>query len=198
MKKKEPTIEEVKKFYDEEHTKHQQKWLTRHNPRITALRDFATSQVMKHSPATMLDIGCGVGILTHEMVGMVPQITAIDLSDSNIESAKEYKSHKRITYLCGDFTRMYYNIPFDMVCAFDVVEHIRPSDREAFLVNAKDLCKGIMLVSIPNPEVILSLRKNDPDVLQIVDEPVYDKDFSMFTILKKLSVGKYIYYILKP
>ena len=198
MKKNEPTIEEVKKFYNDEHTKHQQKWLTKHNPRITALRDWATVQAMKYSPATMLDIGCGVGILTHEMAGMIPQITAIDLSDSNIESAKEHKSHKRITYLCGDFTRMSYNIPYDMVCAFDVIEHIRPSDRENFLLNARVHCKGVMLVSIPNPELILSLRKTNPDLLQIVDETVYDKDFGMFTILKKLSVGKYIYYILKP
>jgi len=198
MKKKEPTIAEVKKFYDDQHTQHQQKWLTKPNPRITALRDWATTQVMRHKPKSMLDIGCGVGILTHEMVSMVRHIVAIDLSDNNIEAAKKHNSHKHIKYLCGDFTQMRLPVVFSLVCAFDVVEHIRPSDREEFLLNVCRHCFGTVLVSIPNPELLVTLKKTNPDILQIVDEPVYDKDFSMFSIEKKLSAGKYIYYILKP
>jgi len=196
--KKEPTIEDVKKFYDEEHTKHQSKWLHKSNPRIAAVLQFAIPQIRSGKYSNLLDLGCGVGIITKALAEYMPTIMAIDLSESNIATAQEYKSHRNIIYNSGDFTRMNLGGPYNVVCAFDVVEHIRPSDREAFLINARLHCNGIMLVAIPNPEVIVKIRETDPEILQIVDEPVYDADFHMFSIHKKLSVGKYIYYILKP
>lgn len=196
--KKEPSIEEIKKFYDERRNRHHKTWLSKPNPRLLALEHFTSSQIMRYKPSTMLDIGCGIGILTKALAGMVPHITSIDLSEKNIETAREHNSHEHITYLAGDFTQMHLASAFDMVCMFDVVEHIRPSDREAFLLNARVHCSGIAIASIPRPEVTLANRKERPKKLQIVDECVYDDDFGMFTIQKKLSSGKFFYYILTP
>lgn len=198
MRKKEPTIEEVKKYYDERRNTYHKKWLSKPNPRLIALEHFASSQIMRYKPATMLDIGCGIGILTKRLAGMVPHISAVDLSEKNIETAREHNNHEHITYTSGDFTRTLLGLTFNLVCAFDVVEHIRPSDRNAFLLNIKRHASEIVLVSIPKPEVTIENRIVRPTKLQIVDECVYDKDFSMFTIQKKISCGKFHYYILTP
>ena len=198
MRKKEPTIEEVKAFYDDQHNQHQSKWLRKANPRLTALAAFAQSQIIKTKPESLLDVGCGVGILTKQLAELVQYIVAIDLSDANIKTAKAHNSDDRITYIPGDFSRMYLNNKFDIVCLFDVVEHIRPSDRKIFLMNVKKHCNKLVLVSIPDPVVLKKYKKTRPQDLQIVDEPVYDKVFDMFTLQHRISAGKYIYYILSP
>jgi len=51
-------------------------------------------------------------------------------------------------------------------------------------------------VSIPEPIHLQYLRDNNPKILQIVDEPIYDEDFSMFTIKEKVIKGIYVYYVL--
>lgn len=194
--KPEPTIEEIKKFYDEKHTKHQSKWLTKSNPRIKAVVKFAEPHIKTYKPETMLDLGCGVGIITRSLAKLVPAITAVDLSDKNIATARAHSGAKNITYVSGDFTRMDFGGQFNVVCAFDVIEHIRPSDREAFLLNAKKHCNGFMLASVPNPSVILAHKQKNPEILQIVDEPIYNGHFRMFSILDKKVTAVYTYYIL--
>ncbi len=74
---------------------------------------------------SILDIGCGGGLLTNCLAKAGHTVTGVDLSPSSLSIAKQYDKTGSVTYLQADATR----IPleggcFDVVCAMDLLEHV--------------------------------------------------------------------------
>ena len=189
------TIDEVRKYYNE-FNPHLLKDLEHKNSRLVEIKRFIKKNIARRGYTTALDVGCGIGITSEFLRKFDIAVTAIDLSDVNIMTAKTIHPGE-VDYVQGDFTiaKLGY---FDLVCAFDVVEHIRPEDLVQFTSNLYKHCAKIALVTIPRPDVA---KKNQeiPEILQIVDEAVTEDAFDdLFNIVWKRMSDTYIYYILSP
>lgn len=77
------------------------------------------------SEVTLLDVGCGGGLLTNKLAQEGHHVTGIDLSEKSLTVAKAHDSTKQVHYLKANA----YNLPFadqsfDVVCAMDILEHV--------------------------------------------------------------------------
>src|ERR1700732_2620765 len=98
---------------------------------------------------TILDIGCGAGILSEPLARLGARMTAIDPARRNIEAAKDHaaKTNLAIDYRCVAAKELAAEGGvFDVVLAMEVVEHVRNVGR--FLAVAAAMVRpGGMLAS---------------------------------------------------
>jgi 2-polyprenyl-6-hydroxyphenyl methylase/3-demethylubiquinone-9 3-methyltransferase len=83
---------------------------------------------------SILDIGCGAGILAEPLVRLGGAVTAIDPAPRNTEAAKDHAALSGLTidYRCDTAEALEAgDASFDVVLAMEVVEHVR--DVPAFL-----------------------------------------------------------------
>jgi 2-polyprenyl-3-methyl-5-hydroxy-6-metoxy-1,4-benzoquinol methylase len=191
------SIEEVKEYY-EERTKYHEKYFLSRNSRMVQLINFIDKLSEAYPFKSALDIGCGVGITSERLRTCAKKVTAIDLAENAIKVAKERNLYGDVEYLSGDFTHMKLGRKYDLVCIFDVIEHILPTERDLFLNNVKTHSSGIVAVSVPKGSHTKKVKENGGSGLQIVDEEIYDEHFKDFEILSKKDTGVYMQYILKP
>ena len=98
---------------------------------------------------TILDIGCGAGILSEPLARLGARMTAIDPARRNIEAAKDHaaKTNLAIDYRCVAAEELAAGGEvFDVVLAMEVVEHVR--DVGLFLTEAAAMMRpGGMLAA---------------------------------------------------
>jgi len=126
-----------------------------------------------------LEIGCGIGTLTHllaDAIGPSGSIMATDLSPKSIEAAKvRLSSFHNIDFAAGDVLEIEIKGVFDVIVLPDVIEHIPiASHPQLFRRIAKWLAPGgFVLLNYPNPLYLQWLHENKPEVLQVIDQPVH-------------------------
>jgi 2-polyprenyl-6-hydroxyphenyl methylase/3-demethylubiquinone-9 3-methyltransferase len=98
---------------------------------------------------SVLDIGCGGGILAESLAALGAAVTAIDPARRNIEVARAHaeKWHREIDYQCTSAEELVEGgRQFDVVLTMEVIEHVR--DIRSFLRNAAALVRpGGMLIA---------------------------------------------------
>ncbi len=95
-------------------------------------RDWRSAKALEG--LTILDIGCGAGILTEPLARLGARMTGIDPALRNIEMAKEHaeKAGLSIDYRCASAETLAAEGPlFDAVLTMEVLEHV--SDVTAFV-----------------------------------------------------------------
>ncbi len=101
---------------------------------------------------TILDIGCGGGLLSEPMSRMGANVTGIDASDKNIKVAKLHsrKNKLKINYLCSSPEKLKIEKKFDVILNMEIVEHVE--DIDFFLKSCSKLLKknGLMFVATIN------------------------------------------------
>ncbi len=104
------------------------------------------------SGISILDIGCGGGLLSEPMSRMGANVTGIDASEKNIKVAKLHskKSKLRINYLCSSPEKIQNKKKFDVILNMEIVEHVE--DVNFFLKSCAKLLKknGLMFVATIN------------------------------------------------
>ncbi len=92
----------------------------------------------RHSPKTILEIGCGTGWLS-ERLARIGKTTAIDLADEMIKRAQS--RHPDIRFLAGDFMTMEFSESFDFIATVDafscVADHAGFAKKIAGLLKPK-------------------------------------------------------------
>jgi 2-polyprenyl-6-hydroxyphenyl methylase / 3-demethylubiquinone-9 3-methyltransferase len=103
---------------------------------------------------TLLDIGCGGGLLAEPMCRLGATVTGIDAAEKSVGVARLHAERNGldIDYICAppeDFTQT-VDGRFDIVLNMDVVEHV--ADLDAFLAAGAGLTKpgGVMVISTVN------------------------------------------------
>ncbi|MGL5513169.1 MAG: class I SAM-dependent methyltransferase, partial [Sporomusa sp.] len=92
---------------------------------------------------TVLDVGCGTGVLSpflKKAVGDTGQITAIDFAVQMIARAIDNNKHiADINYITGDINKFEAETPFDKIICLNFFPHI--SDKPAFAEKMKAILK---------------------------------------------------------
>ena len=103
---------------------------------------------------TLLDVGCGGGLIAEPMRRLGFEVTAVDASSENIGTARAHAAMTRldIAYRAATVEQLEAEGagPFDVVLTMEVIEHV--ADPEAFVRSCSRLLKpgGIMIVATLN------------------------------------------------
>ena len=93
------------------------------------------------SNLSILDIGCGGGLISEPMARLGGKVTGIDASKKNVEIAKIHckKTKLKINYLNKSPEQMNNNEKFDIILNLEVVEHVE--DLDLYLKSCAKLLK---------------------------------------------------------
>ncbi len=105
------------------------------------------------SSLSILDIGCGAGILSEPLARLGGAVTGIDPAAGNLEIARTHADETGVEVTYREVTAEALAAAgerFDVVCAMEVVEHVRRP--AAFIATAASLVKpgGLLFVSTLN------------------------------------------------
>lgn len=136
-----------------------------------------------------LDVGCGAGVMS-AYLARFSSVTAIDFSRPAIELGRVLAP--QVDFRVGGFD----DVPderFDLVCAFDVFEHIPLDEREAFIEALASRVKpsGQVVLTTPHPDLTRYLHASRRDLLQVIDEPVEAADVVALAASHGLRLSAY-------
>lgn len=80
--------------------------------------------------ATVLDIGCGAGLLANELARQEMKVVGLDASEQSLEIARRYDATASVDYRRGDANHLPFDdASFDVACAMDFLEHVEQPAR---------------------------------------------------------------------
>jgi SAM-dependent methyltransferase len=116
------------------------------------------------------DVGCGAGVMA-DFLTAYGTVTGIDFSRAAIGAARRYAPVP--TFIAGGL-EVLPDERFDLICLFDVLEHIPAEERPGFVATLRDHLSdvGLLFCSTPFPTATHHRRKTADPSLQIIDEEV--------------------------
>lgn len=78
-----------------------------------------------HTPISLLDVGCGAGLLTNALSLEGHAVAGIDLSEESLKIARSKDLTKKVRYeVANAYALPFPDASFDVVCAMDILEHV--------------------------------------------------------------------------
>jgi 2-polyprenyl-3-methyl-5-hydroxy-6-metoxy-1,4-benzoquinol methylase len=102
------------------------------------------------APRSVLDVGCGEGVLTAEWAERLGdgRIVGIDLDNPKLRVEWERRARPNLEFRVEEATRLSFaDGEFDMACAIEVLEHV--PEPEATLAEMARVASKHLLVSVP-------------------------------------------------
>ena len=103
--------------------------------------------------STILEVGCNEGLGTSLLSKNARLVKGVDFDGPAIKSAKNLWNLPNLEFVDQDF-RDLKDKPYDVVCMFDVIEHIYPENFPQFLEHTLKFVKdeGLLIFGIPSLE----------------------------------------------
>jgi 2-polyprenyl-3-methyl-5-hydroxy-6-metoxy-1,4-benzoquinol methylase len=101
-------------------------------------------------PQTILDLGCGEGVLTERWAENNPHVTivGIDLEDAKLREEWERRQRPNLSFRVQEATSLpFVDGEYEMVCAIEVLEHV--PDPATTLSEMSRVARRWLLVSVP-------------------------------------------------
>jgi SAM-dependent methyltransferase len=108
----------------------------------------------KAAPRSVLDVGCGEGVLTYEWAQKLQdnRIVGIDLEDPKLKAEWATRTRPNLEYRAEEATRLsFQDDEFDMATAIEVLEHV-PEPEETLHEMAR-VAERWLLVSVPREPI---------------------------------------------
>ncbi len=105
-------------------------------------------------PQSLLDVGCGEGVLTHEWAERLgdARIVGIDLDDPKLRAEWDTRRRPNLEYRVEEATELSFTDgEFDMATAIEVLEHV--PDPERTVAEMARVADRHLLVSVPREPV---------------------------------------------
>lgn len=90
---------------------------------ITKYHDYFIAHITPND--SVLDIGCGFGILANAVAKKAKRVVGIDISKSSIAYAKSHYERPNLEFILGDATEYPFIGRFDKLILSNVLEHIK-------------------------------------------------------------------------
>jgi len=177
LKENVPTPDQVKRFYNAFSRDRMLSYRISGNLRIERAVEFFCSAI--NEDEAILDVGCGIGILTEAMAKRTRgYVLGIDISDQNIWYAQKTAVASNLKFMVADVLDDTIALPFDrppsLITLCDVIEHI-PDDRRRKLfkkfseIGASNLR---VMMTYPTAANLEYLEKEMPSEIQIIDNRI--------------------------
>jgi 2-polyprenyl-3-methyl-5-hydroxy-6-metoxy-1,4-benzoquinol methylase len=104
----------------------------------------------KAAPSSVLDVGCGEGVLTLEWAERLGdgRIVGIDLEDPKLRAEWDKRARANLEFRAEEATHLSFtDDEFDLASAIEVLEHV--PEPEATLAEMARVARGHLLVSVP-------------------------------------------------
>lgn len=174
------TSEKVKDFYDGFSKNILRNEFYNYSLRQDAIKKLCRKYIPHN--ARILEMGCGVGIITKFVQKNAEFVLAVDISSTNVGVAQIYADSENTKFDVIDITKETDKIKsfgkFDVILIFDVIEHIEKSNYKQLFSILEDLLtdSGIILLTYPSAEYQQHLKNHNPQALQVIDQEVYLTD----------------------
>ena len=110
------------------------------------------SKKMPLKNISILDVGCGGGLISIPMKRLGADVVGIDASSKNISVAKNYSNKKniKIKYICSSPEKLKIKKKFDVLLMLEIVEHV--DDINFFIKQSSKFLKknGLMFIATLN------------------------------------------------
>jgi len=145
----------------------------------------------------VLEIGCGIGTETELIARSLRNsgsVLAIDLSPASVHMArKRLAKRPNVEFLAADVVELSLDRRFDVIVMPDVIEHIPLEQHPKLFANVRRWLKdtGWVLIHMPNPLFLEWCHRHRPDLLQVIDQPIFTE-----TLLASAQPnGLYVHYL---
>jgi len=102
------------------------------------------------APESVLDVGCGEGILTCQWAERLPsgRVVGIDLEDPKLQAEWETRRRPNLEYRAEEATSLSFDDDeFDLAAAIEVLEHV--PEPESTLAEMARVARSHLIVSVP-------------------------------------------------
>jgi 2-polyprenyl-3-methyl-5-hydroxy-6-metoxy-1,4-benzoquinol methylase len=130
-----------------------------------------------NTKSRVLEIGCGSGPISGVLVNYLKKgyFLGMDISPASINHLKNlFKDHRNADFVSCDIIDFQSDVKFDIIIMADVLEHIPIIWHEKIIQNLSENCieGGKLIINIPCASLIRWQEKNEPSLLQIIDQPL--------------------------
>ena len=130
---------------------------------IEITKDYFKIKNDKSNPLkglSILDIGCGGGLISEPMARLGGNVTGIDASEKNIKIAKMHstKSKLKINYINKSPEQLGKERKFDIILNLEIIEHV--DNVELYIKSCYDLLKkdGLMFTATLNRSLVSYIK----------------------------------------
>lgn len=131
---------------------------------------------------SILEVGCGIGTVSHLLANQVQtgEVLAVDISPESIAKAQVlWKSQSNLKFEVSDMADFdKKGKKFDFFVFPDVLEHIPVDQHQRLFSNIQKHAHrdSVIFVHIPAPRYLEWMIQNEPQKLQVIDQPLDSAD----------------------
>ena len=172
--------ESVRTFYNEFTESRFLKYIGEKNPRIE--KAIARIVPVVTSDSRVLEVGCGVGVVTEQIVRRAKNgsVWACDISERAIQYARQRITAPNVHFRSGDILhgfdelKSWISESVQLVVMVDVIEHLPVEEHPTLFCNLRSIMTkdSTLILTFPSPQYQHYLQEKDPHELQIIDEVV--------------------------
>ncbi|SDD26269.1 Methyltransferase domain-containing protein [Algoriphagus faecimaris] len=130
----------------------------------------------------VLEVGCGLGTVSHLLANQVKsgEVLAVDISPESIEKAKKtWSDQPNLKFEVSDMSDFNkIDQTFDFFVFPDILEHIPVDQHERLFQTIQQHAHqdSVIFIHIPSPRYLQWMIENEPEKLQVIDQPLDSGD----------------------